>query len=102
MKLRVLATGRSTYPDASMVCGPIELDPADASGTTITNPSLLDSVCSSAGETIVASFVALSVSARITIAPAIHTDDTVGCTRKRIVSPGCCRSLNQLPRGARS
>lgn len=41
MRLRVLATGRATYPDASMVCGPIQLDPADSSGTTITHPSLL-------------------------------------------------------------
>jgi Uma2 family endonuclease len=41
MRIRVLATGRATYPDASLVCGPIELDPADRSGTTITNPTLL-------------------------------------------------------------
>ncbi len=41
MRLRVLATGRATYPDVSMVCGPIQLDPADPSGTTITNPALL-------------------------------------------------------------
>src|SRR5262245_41698042 len=28
-RVRILATGRATYPDASMVCGPIEGDPAD-------------------------------------------------------------------------
>jgi Uma2 family endonuclease len=41
MRIRVLATGRATYPDASMVCGSIELDAADGTGTTITNPTLM-------------------------------------------------------------
>jgi hypothetical protein len=31
-KVRILATGKATYPDASMVCGPIEGDTADPSG----------------------------------------------------------------------
>lgn len=52
MRLRVLATGRATYPDASMVCGPIQLDPADPSGTTITNPSLLVEVLSPSTEEV--------------------------------------------------
>lgn len=52
MRLRVLATGRATYPDASMVCGPIELDPADPSGTTITKPSLLVEVLSPSTEEV--------------------------------------------------
>lgn len=52
MRLRVLATGRATYPDASMVCGPIELDPADSSGTTITNPSVLVEVLSPSTEEV--------------------------------------------------
>jgi Uma2 family endonuclease len=38
MRIRVLATGKATYPDVSMVCGVIELDAADRSGTTITIP----------------------------------------------------------------
>jgi Uma2 family endonuclease len=45
-KVRVLATGRATYPDASMVCGPIEGDPTDPSGGTITNPRLIVEVLS--------------------------------------------------------
>ena len=45
-KVRVLATGRTTYPDATVVCGPIEGDPADPSGATITNPTLLVEVLS--------------------------------------------------------
>lgn len=49
-KVRVLATGRATYPDATVVCGPIEGDPADPAGATITNPTLLVEVLSSTTE----------------------------------------------------
>lgn len=49
-KVRVLATGKATYPDASMVCGPIEGDPADPSGYTITNPTLIVEVLSPSTE----------------------------------------------------
>jgi Uma2 family endonuclease len=45
-KVRVLATGRATYPDATVVCGAIEGDPADPSGATITNPTILVEVLS--------------------------------------------------------
>ena len=45
-RVRVLATGKATYPDASLVCGAIEGDPADPSGATITNPSVLIEVLS--------------------------------------------------------
>lgn len=45
-RVRVLATGRTTYPDVTMVCGPIELDPGDVSKTTITNPTLIIEVLS--------------------------------------------------------
>jgi len=46
MRVRITATGRATYPDVSMVCGPIEYDAADADRTTITNPTLLVEVLS--------------------------------------------------------
>jgi Uma2 family endonuclease len=46
MRVRIAATGRATYPDASMVCGPIEYDPDDAARTTITNPVLIVEVLS--------------------------------------------------------
>lgn len=49
-RVRILATGRATYPDATMVCGPIEGDPADPSGATITNPNLVVEVLSSPTE----------------------------------------------------
>ena len=46
MRVRVMATGRATYPDISMVCGAIEYDPEDATRTTITNPALIVEVLS--------------------------------------------------------
>jgi Uma2 family endonuclease len=49
-KIRVLVTGKATYPDASLVCGPLERDPADPSGHTITNPSVLVEVLSPSTE----------------------------------------------------
>ena len=45
-RVRVLATGKATYPDVSMVCGPIEGDPADPTSATITNPTLIVEVLS--------------------------------------------------------
>lgn len=52
MRLRVLATGIATYPDLSMVCGPIEFDPADPRETTVTNPTLIIEVLSRTTEEV--------------------------------------------------
>jgi Uma2 family endonuclease len=49
-RVRVLATGKATYPDASVVCGSIEGDPSDPTGATITNPNLLVEVLSPSTE----------------------------------------------------
>lgn len=49
-KIRVLETGKATYPDVSLVRGPIEGDPADPSGATITNPALIIEVLSPSTE----------------------------------------------------
>jgi Uma2 family endonuclease len=49
-RVRVLATGKATYPDASMVGGPIEGDPADPAGATLTNPLLIVEVLSPSTE----------------------------------------------------
>jgi Uma2 family endonuclease len=49
-KIRILATGKATYPDASMVCGSIEGDPANPLDATITNPSVLVEVLSPSTE----------------------------------------------------
>jgi Uma2 family endonuclease len=46
LRVRVVATGRATYPDVSMVCGPLEYDSEDAAHTTITNPVLIVEVLS--------------------------------------------------------
>ena len=46
MRVRVAATGRAMYPDASMACGPLEYDLEDAARTTITNPVLIVEVLS--------------------------------------------------------
>jgi hypothetical protein len=51
-RVRVLATGRATYPDASMVCGKIEGDPADRDDATITNPTLIVEVLSPSTEQV--------------------------------------------------
>ncbi|HJQ40359.1 MAG TPA: Uma2 family endonuclease [Thermoanaerobaculia bacterium] len=50
-RVRIIATGRATHPDLSMVCGPIEYDAEDDAHTTITNPVLLIEVLSSTTET---------------------------------------------------
>lgn len=52
LRVRILATGVATYPDVSMVCGPTEVDPADPSGETITNPALLVEVLSASTEQV--------------------------------------------------
>jgi Uma2 family endonuclease len=49
-RIRVLATGKATYPDASVVCGPIDGDPADPRGATIANPVVIVEVLSPSTE----------------------------------------------------
>jgi Uma2 family endonuclease len=46
--VRVMATGLATYPDASVVCGPIERDPDKK--TNVTNPRVLVEVTSDSTE----------------------------------------------------
>jgi Uma2 family endonuclease len=48
VRVRVLATGLSTYPDVSVVCGSIELDPEDAN--TVVNPVAIVEVLSDSTE----------------------------------------------------
>lgn len=48
LKVRVKATGLSTYPDVSVVCGHLERDPESA--TAVTNPTVLVEVLSDASE----------------------------------------------------
>jgi Uma2 family endonuclease len=44
LRIRILATGLATYPDVSVVCGPVERDPGDPNA--VTNPRLLVEVLS--------------------------------------------------------
>ena len=46
LRVRVLSTGLCTYPDASVIGGAVELDPADKKGHTAVNPTVLVEVLS--------------------------------------------------------
>jgi Uma2 family endonuclease len=50
LRVRCVETGLATYPDLSVVCGSVELDPEDPRGHTATNPSLLVEVLSPSTE----------------------------------------------------
>jgi len=50
LRIRVKATGLATYPDASIVCGRVQLDPADPKNTTAINPKVLIEVLSPSTE----------------------------------------------------
>src|SRR5215210_7859556 len=41
LRIRIPRTTLYTYPDASVVCGPLQFDPLDREGETVLNPSLL-------------------------------------------------------------
>lgn len=47
-RVRVVATGLATYPDITVICGPIERDPEDAN--TATNPTVIVEVLSDSSE----------------------------------------------------
>ena len=44
LRVRVTATGLATYPDVTVVCGKLEVDPEDAH--SVTNPSVIIEVSS--------------------------------------------------------
>lgn len=50
LRIRVVATGLATYPDLSVVCGGLEVDPADPQGHTVTNPRVVVEVLSPSTE----------------------------------------------------
>ena len=41
LRVRSIATNRATYADVTVVCGPLEFDPADKTRQTVLNPSIL-------------------------------------------------------------
>lgn len=50
LRVRVKASGLGTYPDLTVVCGQLELDPDDAKGHTVTNPKVIVEVPSPSTE----------------------------------------------------
>lgn len=46
LRIRVMATGLATYPDASVICEQVDLDPEDRKGHTALNPTFLVEVLS--------------------------------------------------------
>ncbi|MEY4546754.1 MAG: hypothetical protein RL685_2949 [Pseudomonadota bacterium] len=50
LRVRVLATGLATYPDASVACGEARMDDSDPEGTTLVNPCFLVEVLSPSTE----------------------------------------------------
>ncbi len=50
LRIRVMETGLTTYPDGSVVCNGVELEPEDRRRQTVTNPTLLVEVLSPSTE----------------------------------------------------
>ena len=50
LRIRASRTGLGTYPDATVVCSKLELDPADPRGHTVTNPTVIVEVLSPSTE----------------------------------------------------
>lgn len=50
LRVRSIAANRATYADATVVCGALELDPADKTRQTVLNPSVLIEVQSPSTE----------------------------------------------------
>lgn len=50
LRVRVKATGLGTYPDVTVVCGQLELDPEDPKHHTVTNPRMIVEVLSPSTE----------------------------------------------------
>lgn len=50
LRVGVLQTGLRTYPDVSIICGQLDLDPEDHTRTTVTNPKVLIEVLSPSTE----------------------------------------------------
>ncbi|MFN0079164.1 MAG: Uma2 family endonuclease [Prosthecobacter sp.] len=49
-RIRALWNGLRCYPDASVICGPVEYDPEDTQKETATNPTVVFEVLSPANE----------------------------------------------------
>jgi len=50
LRVKIPLTGLRTYPDVSVICGPVELDAEDDVGETVTNPTVIVEVLSDSTE----------------------------------------------------
>lgn len=50
LRVKVSQTGLRTYPDLTVICGPVETDPEDDKGETAINPTLIVEVLSDSTE----------------------------------------------------
>jgi Uma2 family endonuclease len=50
LRVRIPRTPLYTYPDVSVICGPVQFDPQDPNRTTATNPRLIIEVFSNSTE----------------------------------------------------
>jgi len=50
LRVRAVPANRATYADVTVVCGTLDLDPADKAGHTVLNPSILIEVLSPSTE----------------------------------------------------
>lgn len=50
LRVKVSQTGLRTYPDLTVICGPVEIDPEDEHGETAINPTLIVEVLSNSTE----------------------------------------------------
>ena len=113
-RIRVLATGRTTYPDASVVCGAIEGDPADPAGPRSRIPRSSSRCCRRRPSRTIAATSGSTTSAfrrcrnmywSASRNPA--SSDTAGCratagstTRRRPERCSCCRAPCSISSGS--
>ncbi len=50
LRVKIPLTSLRTYPDVSVICGPVELDAEDDAGETVTNPAVIVEVLSDSTE----------------------------------------------------
>jgi len=99
LRVRSVAGHRSTYADATVVCGPLELDPADKTRQTVRNPAVLIEVLSPSTEgddrgpkldcyKLIGSVRAVVLIAQDTVAVTVHERQGDGSWRQSLHSEG--------------
>jgi Uma2 family endonuclease len=99
LRVRSVQANRSTYADATVVCGPLELDQADKTRQTVLNPSVLFEVLSPSTESddrgpkldcyqMIGSLVAIVLVAQHRPEITVHERQPDGSWRKRVHETG--------------